>query len=720
MLPERVASGTALAAFRDIREIGAPQISIPLSAGVLPLDLDKDLSTSLRDPERVAAVRRTGLLNAPPDPAIERLTRLARRLLSCPAAFLCLMEEDAQFLAGATGLPEAANTRRTPLCQSFCQYAVAARADFVIADAREHELLRDDPAVREKGLIAYAGVPLLTPDGHALGTFCVMDHAPHHWSEAELADLHDLAALATIEIHRRLQAVTSLPADSDARLSYGALPALVWTATPDGSCDYVNERWLEFTGRPAAAEFGNGWLERMHPDDRASALEQFHDALARRRPFHLEFRLQRHDGQYRWLHDAGVPRFGADGALLGFVGCATDVTERRQLAQRLVRAERAQAIGQLAGGVAHDFNNLLTGIIGHVALLQEEPGLSELAREDLLQIQRSADRASSLTRQLLAFSRRQVLAPRVLDLNQLVSGRLSSLRRLVGARVQVVWNPAASVDPIVADPNQLEQVLSQLSANARDSMPDGGTLELTTRQERLESVEGTRLSGTHRSGTYVVLQVRDTGRGMDAATLERIFEPFFSTKNPSEGAGLGLASVYGIVKQSGGHIEVASEPGRGTSFTIYFPRHEGSGPVGTAAMAEEPAGGNETILLVEDEEQVRELARRVLERVGYTVLAAANAAAATAIADRHPGHIHLLVTDMLLPQLGGRELAARLSIHRPAIKVLYISGSSDGSIARLRMIEPGTGFLEKPFSLDRLLRTVRQALGDPDGGSRPA
>jgi two-component system, cell cycle sensor histidine kinase and response regulator CckA len=263
-----------------------------------------------------------------------------------------------------------------------------------------------------------------------------------------------------------------------------------------------------------------------------------------------------------------------------------------------------------------------------------------------------------------------VLAPRVLDLNQLVAGCLSTLRRLVGARIQVVWAPASDLDAIVADPNQLEQVLTQLSTNARDSMPDGGTLELSTRQEPLDGPRLTRLS-VQRPGIYVTLQVRDSGRGMDAATLERIFEPFFSTKLPSEGAGLGLASVYGIIKQSGGHIDVASEPDRGTTFTIYFPRHEGSGPVGADAGGWEALGGEETILLVEDEEQVR-------------------------------------------------ELAARLSIHRPAIKVLYISGTSDGSIARLRLVEPGTAFLEKPFSLDRLLRTVRRALGDPDGAGRPA
>jgi PAS domain S-box-containing protein len=523
---------------------------------------------------------------------------------------------------------------------------------------------------------------------------------------------------ASLQDPERVAAPRTVP-PGDGRLTYDALPVIVWTATPDGACDYVNARWLELTGRPAAAEQGAGWADRIHPEDRAAYLEQFRQAIAERRPLHLECRVQRHDGEYRWLQNEGVPRFGPDGGFLGYVGFATDITERRQLEQRLVRAERAQAIGQLAGGVAHDFNNLLTGIIGHVGLLQEDQGLSDLAREDLAQIQRSADRAASLTRQLLAFSRRQVLAPRLLDLNEVVAGCLSTLRRLVGERVQVVSAPGANLDPIVADPNQLEHILTQLSAHARDSMPDGGTLELSTRQERLVARTTGRLSGL-RAGAYVALQVRDTGRGLESPALERVFEPFFGPRPAGEATGLGLASVYGIVKQSGGHIDVASEPGRGTSFTIYFPRHEGSGPVGAVSFGAETPGGTETILLVEDEEQVRELARRVLERVGYTVLAAADAEAATAIADRHAGHIHLLLTDMMLPQLSGRELAARLSIHRPAIKVLFISGSTDGSIARLRMLEPATRFLDKPFSLDRLLRTVRQALGDPDGASRPS
>jgi two-component system, cell cycle sensor histidine kinase and response regulator CckA len=499
-------------------------------------------------------------------------------------------------------------------------------------------------------------------------------------------------------------------------LDSAGLPAMVRTLGADGACDYVNARWHEFTGRPAAEELGKGWTDRVHPEDRAGTVSQVGTAVSQRVPYQAEYRMQRHDGQYRWLLDVAAPRFGEDGTFLGMMSVLTDVTDRRLLQHQLALTERTQAIGQLAGGIAHDFNNLLTGIIGHAALLLEEPSLSAVAKEDLAQIQRSAERAASLTRQLLAFSRRQVLAPRVLDLNQLAAGSLSTLRRLVGPPIQIVWMPAPHLDAVVADPNQIEQVLNQLCANARDAMPKGGTIELSTRQEAADAAGGPTRTSMPRAGAYVVLQVRDSGQGMDAETLERIFEPFFSTKGASEGAGLGLASVYGIIKQSGGHIDVASEPGRGTTFTIYFPRHEGSGPVGEPPG--EAVGGDETILLVEDEQQVRELARRVLERVGYTVLAASDATSAIALADRHAGHIHLLVTDMMLPRSNGREVAARLSIHRPAIKVLYISGTSDGSFARLRLMEPGTTFLEKPFSLDRLLRVVRQTLGHHPEGAR--
>ncbi len=502
---------------------------------------------------------------------------------------------------------------------------------------------------------------------------------------------------------------------SDPRQAYRGLPVMVWTAGPDRRRDYVNDRWLDFAGQSLAEALREPWTERIHPDDRPGADAEYQAAFETRRPFTIEYRLRRADGEYRWVVDAAAPRNGPDGGFLGFVGCCTDVTDRRQLQQRLKQMERHEAITRLAGGIAHDFNNLLTGILGHCSLLLEDPSLSLEARGDLTQIQRSAARAADLTRQLLAFSRRQILAPRLLDLNRVVTGALTALRGVMGGRVEVVTALAPELPPVLADPGQIDQVLLQLSAHARESMPDGGRLELRTGHVRADADFAARHAGLS-PGEYATLSVRDTGRGMTPAALERVFDPF---SGGERGQGLGLASVYGIVKQSGGYISAESAPGQGTTFTIYLPRLESAATRERAGVDPGDLDGSETVLLVEDEEQVRELARRVLERAGYTVLTAADAESAIAIADRHPGHIHLLVADIVLPRVSGRELAARLGIHRPAIKVLYVSGSSDETIARHRMLEPGTEFLEKPFSLDHLLLKVRQALGAPEHSPRP-
>ena len=407
------------------------------------------------------------------------------------------------------------------------------------------------------------------------------------------------------------------------------------------------------------------------------------------------------------------------------MGVATDVTDRRQLEQRLGRAERAQAIGQLAGGIAHDFNNLLTGIIGHVALLQEEPGLSALAREDLAQIQRSADRAASLTRQLLAFSRRQVLAPRVLDLNQLVAGCLSTLRRLVGTRIQVVWAPASHLDAIVADSNQLEHVLTQLTTNARESMPDGGTLELSTRQEPLDGPPPDPACGPAprdlRGPAGPGHRARHGRRRRSSGSSSHSSAPSWRARARGSASRASTASSSRAEGTSTSRASpVAAPRSRSTSRGT-----RGATPWAAGVGGWEAFGGEETILLVEDEEQVRELARRVLERVGYTVLAAADSETAIALADRHAGHIHLLVADMMLPQSGGRELAARLSIHRPAIKVLYISGTSDAihrppPAGRAGDRVPGEALLPRPAAAHGAPRPGRSRRRGAAGVSRPS
>jgi PAS domain S-box-containing protein len=482
---------------------------------------------------------------------------------------------------------------------------------------------------------------------------------------------------------------------TDPRLVLGVLPVLLWTSGPDGALDYLNERWSEYTGRPAAAMLGWKWLERVHPEDRERMLAEYNEAVAAHGPVRLEFRMLHRDGEYRWFLGIGEPRFDARGRFLGYSGCTTDVTDRRALEQRLAELARAGEIAQLAGGIAHDFNNLLTSILGHVALLLDESALSPEAREDLAQIRHAADRAATLSRHLLAFSRRPQLAPRSLDLSQLVSGTMSAIRQVVGSAIEVSHDLEAGLEPVLADPGQLEQVLLQLGAHARDSLPGGGRLRLKTGRAQVDEALASSRPGL-RPGEYVTLEVSHTGPRQGPGD-----------RQPADPAG--LSAVAGIARQSGGHIEVDADPGGATTVTLYIPRLPSTlEGVGEAAASHE---GSETVLLVEDDPQVRDVGRRALERAGYTVLVAGDAETAIASADRHPGHIHLLITDVVLPRVNGRELAARLAIHRPAIKVLYVSGTSDGVIARHRMLEPGIEFLEKPFALDGLLRKVRQILG---------
>ena len=488
---------------------------------------------------------------------------------------------------------------------------------------------------------------------------------------------------------------------TDPRLAHDVIPILLWTAGPDGACDYLNQRWTDFTGRPITDMLGWGWTESLHPDDRESFRAEYTAAVATRGPMGLQFRMLHQDGEYRWLLTVGEPVQGPRGEFLGYTGCTTDVTDRRDLEHRLTQLGRAGEIAQLAGGIAHDFNNLLTGIMGHVGLLLDESSLPAEAREDLAQIRQAADRAATLSRHLLAFSRRPAPAPQVLDVNQLVSATVSALRQIVGPAIEVHTELRADLEPALADPSHIEEILIQLGARARSAMAGGGTFRLRTDRAQL----GESVAEQHpalRPGAYVTLRIGFEGADLDAATLARVFDL------PSGRQTGDLSSLPGIVRQSGGYLTVEATPEAGTTFAVYIPRLE---PPRIADTVAGELAGDETILLAEDDAQVREVARRSLERAGYVVLPVSDAEAAVAAADRHPGHIHLLVTDVVLPRMSGRELAARLAIHRPAIKVLYVSGTSQGAITRHRMLEPGIEFLEKPFSLDRFLRKVRQVLG---------
>jgi PAS domain S-box-containing protein len=396
-----------------------------------------------------------------------------------------------------------------------------------------------------------------------------------------------------------------------------------------------------------------------------------------------------------------------------------DATRRRHLEEQLRQAQKMEAVGMLAGGIAHDFNNLLTIINGYSQMLLGTLPEGDENRNSVEQIMKAGERAAELTRQLLTFSRRQVVRPKVLDLNTVVAATAVMLRRLIGEHIELRIVAGPDLGKVHADSGQLEQVILNLAVNSRDAMPDGGTLILETQNVELEeSYVGS--SATLRAGKYVMLAVTDTGVGMDEQTRSHLFEPFFTTKAQGQGTGLGLSTVYGIVRQSNGEIVVYSEPGHGTCFKIYFPA------VAHAAIEDvkesrpsEVLSGTETILLVEDEEAVRKLVRRTLEKYGYQVLVAASGTEALQIAQSHPGPIQLVITDVVMPQMGGRQLAKSLQALRPEIQVLYVSGYTESSVVRNGNLAEGQVFLQKPFTPLALARRARELLDQRRADSHP-
>jgi len=399
-----------------------------------------------------------------------------------------------------------------------------------------------------------------------------------------------------------------------------------------------------------------------------------------------------------------------DGRIVGASLICRDVSERKRLERQVVQSQKMEAIGQLAGGVAHDFNNLLTIINGYSELLLNRLPAGDPMRQLLSEINRAGERAGTLTRQLLAFSRQQVLEPKVLDLNAVVSDTEKMLRRLIGEDVILTYVPSPTVQPVKVDPGQMEQILMNLAVNARDAMPQGGRITIETRSVTLDE-HYVQSHPNARPGQYAMLAVSDTGCGMDDATKAHIFEPFFTTKGPGKGTGLGLATVYGIVQQSGGCIEVSSELGRGTTFKIYLPQVQEPVSAGKSLCSiRMMPHGNETVLLVEDEDAVRSLARHVLRSCGYTVLEADDGQRAVQLVEDHRGPIDLVVCDVVMPYLGGRQLVERLSALRPALKVLFVSGYTDDAVVRHGVLASDYAFLQKPFTPTTLAQKVREVL----------
>jgi PAS domain S-box-containing protein len=555
--------------------------------------------------------------------------------------------------------------------------------------------------IRTQGTPQFAGV--------------VRDISERRSHEAAILDRNRLSALDT---DLRRSAAELCASDERMRFALHAASMGVWELDP------FTHRviWSETTASdrdPARRVDGteDAFFAATHADDREAVRRAIEHAIAERQDLAIVFRTVGSRGDTRWIECRGrVSGDAADPATTRIVGVSTDVTDRKLLEAQLRQAQKMEAIGQLAGGVAHDFNNLLTAILGYAKFAGDGLAPDDQRRRDVDEVIKAAQRAASLTRQLLAFSRKQVLRSTLVDLNQLVTGVCEMLRRLIGEHIALDVVSAPDLARVLADAGQLEQVVINLAVNARDAMEQGGRLTLETANVHLDATAGLP-DQTVVPGWYVMLAVVDTGVGMDAQTKRHLFEPFFTTKERGKGTGLGLATVYGIVKQSDGYIWAESEPGGGSAFRVYLPRAARRVELDAPAVESDSTfKGSETVLLVEDEAGVRDLARRVLEDAGYRVLDAASGQDAQSIFVQNRGSIDLLVTDVQMPGLSGPDLFLRVAVDDPGLKVVYISGYATEAMARQFGLDRSRPYLQKPFTANQLVSTVRSVL---DGGHLP-
>jgi PAS domain S-box-containing protein len=490
-----------------------------------------------------------------------------------------------------------------------------------------------------------------------------------------------------------------------------ASSSIVWTTDREGKFVQTQPSWEQFTGQAWEEQRGTGWISAIHPEDRTGFKAAWDEAAENRSFFEVSGRVWRQGRhRYRHFHARLAPVLDPNGAVREWVGTLNDIEDQRNAEERLRQAERLESVGRLAGGVAHEANNQMTVVLGAVAFLNKHIQ-DEDARADLEHIRRAAQRTAAITQQLLAFSRRQILQPQVLDLNESVTTMEPILQRALGETSRVVLRLSKDLGRVMADPGQLDQVLLNLALNARDAMPNGGVLRIETANVVLDqSYVAAKNLQMMKPGPYVMLMVSDTGRGMEGETLNRVFEPFFTTKEVGEGTGLGLSTVYGIVKQSGGFIWPYSEVGHGTAFKIYLPIIHAEHGTSIAVQEGPPEGGRETILIAEDDSSVRGVLARTLRDYGYTVLEAADGNEALEIAAGARVPPDLLIADVVMPRMSGRQLWRELGQRWPNLPVLFISGYTGMDAVSRGLLEEGRDFLQKPLDPEELARRVRVML----------
>ncbi|MHB1185788.1 MAG: GAF domain-containing protein [Desulfobulbia bacterium] len=568
----------------------------------------------------------------------------------------------------------------------------------------------------QRGYRSSAAFPLVVSDT-VRGAINFYADEPHFFNTNEVQLLDELARDISFALEFSEQEKSRRQTEAALRESQqlfatvaSTSPALIWMSGLDKGCTWFNEPWLAFTGRSLEKELGNGWAAGVHPDDMAHCLQIYTKAFETRQPFAMEYRLRRHDGEYRWLLDQGHPRYDASGAFAGFIGSCLDLTEHRSLEKQMRHAVKMESIGTLAGGVAHDFNNILMAIIGYGQLALMGMAPDDPQRLNIKNMLEGADRAARLTKDLLLFSRKQVSERKPVDLNEVIKRVEKFIVRVIGEDIACETRLPDQPLTVLADSYQLEQVLMNFATNARDAMPRGGAFCITAEQTILTR-DFIAAHGFGKPGPFALLTISDSGSGIDEKTRNRIFEPFFTTKDVGKGTGLGLAVVYGIIKQHEGYINVYSEPGKGATFRIYLPLSVSEAPEKPITKEEAPpVRGTETILVAEDDASLRILAREALTKFGYTVIEAVDGEEAVQKFEENQTAIQLLLFDIIMPKKNGQEAYEAISKIRPGIKTIFMSGYAPDMLREKATMGDTIPLLAKPLSPSKLLQKVREIL----------